>query len=350
MSTELGEHYKKMRTDRGMTRRQVQEATGVTQGKLARIEQSGTFKDDERERLDALYGQPGDPGNDREKPSQTPLENYVRLYHALPEESRAEWHARALAGFPGGSTLEEIWAQASEQQRTRAVEMLAHLEKAEDAAPGRNLEEMAADAAKEQDPELDDGAQPDPTGEGRHVGADGRAWVMIDGKWRRDEENDQPAPLGRETPGLGGNVEFHQWFGLVRGDRCTFAGDDGEYKFMAYVVPARGPAYAQLWGGKGGQRLNRTVAPERVRDAKGRPLFDVRYVLGRTETGQGMGHGHAVPYVHHPVNSSDGQPLVKARCGAWVDNWSDTPWPSENDPMPCERCGELIRNSEVDDG
>lgn len=137
--------------------------------------------------------------------------------------------------------------------------------------------------------------------------------AALDGLYGQVEAAASRAPehvdtLGSPSGGPGNRVEFTSWGAWRTGDLIKPDGWEGAYKFDAYVIPLRGPAYVTMYGGRSGRPLARRRAPERI---KGRP--NRRYSWLTDATGQ----DHQVPGAHlEPVALRDGH--AKARCGAWV--------------------------------
>jgi len=87
---ELGASYRAQREDRGLSRRQVSEATGITESKLFRIETTGVFKGDERVYLDALYGETTVEAEEAQEPTEDDMDTTVPLDGGAADAAPAE--------------------------------------------------------------------------------------------------------------------------------------------------------------------------------------------------------------------------------------------------------------------
>lgn len=383
MSVELGAHYLQQRKSRGWSRKEVFDKTGITGGKQYRIENKGEFKDDERQRLDALYASTNDDGTSRDSTPQhvehdaidvtsshqdgmSPEESaslYMRMYALIPEEQRGQAHADATRGFPFAPTFDASWGTATDQQRESALLQIEGVANRvagitpTDPSPARedessstsdfatevNLEQTGAGSSEPlfgeetQQPEHKP-THRDITGVGFLIQSDGRAWRHDGDKWQRETGSDVVL-LGTPELAPGNRLAFQTWGNLREGSRIRVEGEKGTFTFKAYVIPPNaGPAYVYLIGaGK-----QRTVAPERVLHNDNSPVMEATYATTVTEDGR----IHAAPYSHWSVpeehRSDVGRELVKLRCGAYgAPDWGER-WTSRQlEPALCPRCVEL---------
>lgn len=361
MNPDLGQRYKQRRDDRRWSRKYVSDQTGISEGKLHRIEKQGIFKNDERALLDALYG---DDASDTQATQETPeepdagvreaREAYMRLYALIEGQQQATAHAEATAGFPLAETFEASWEQATPEQRQHAVTTMeaavrnflgvsppgTHVDPpppASEEAPARESDDdspATADAGLERV-----GPPPkhrDPTGIGFLISDDGRAWRHNGDTWEREIRSDV-VQLKKPEEQPGERVAYLEWGDLRQGSRVRLEGESGTGVFQSYVIPPNsGPAYVNLTlSGK-----QRTVAPERVLKNDHSPVTERAYATAVDDDGR----IHAAPFSHRSTlgpKPEEGMP-VKLRCGAigyasWEQQWE----PRRLEPALCTRCIEL---------
>jgi len=345
VSSDIGEHYRSLRDKRGWSRREVSDRTGLTQGKIGRIEGTGTFKAGEQAVLDTLYESDAPEGNGAQKPPEVLGEDvaqtreiYLRLYVLVPEPERLNAHAEAMGDFPKQATFDESWSAATPPQRLEACRKLEKIVSkfVQDTGEAR-LEPTAAKKVEPKQQTIDGKTEvtppkshPDPTEDGFVIQGDGRAWRHNGEKWEREPTSDA-ALLEERVEAAGDRVAFGRWGKLRPKARVKLEGDSGAFTFESYVIPGNGgSAYVTLIGaGK-----SRTVAPERVLDGDGAPIIEARYATAVTDDGR----IHAAPYSHHGLDLGD---KIKLRCGEW--GWATWAHPYSSrqlEPALCARCVE----------